>query len=225
MNNFLDQANHLLSQREGFQKWTNTSRTARWHRKLFARKWINMLINFGLLGASCSGFAAALFVGVTNYSALLGVGGFVSCAVLGFLGLAEKNQSVVTYLNPIINRESKKFGVWFKGDPCKNWGLYSKEDKIHLLHQIAQLNSDWKDVSVQLLAVINTDNLPPVWWEQMSHVIDEHLRKEKAQQHDVLQEQKFAQLQLQIQSVSAESVEVQTDNMGIKSSHNAHIRL
>ena len=204
MNQLLTQATHLLEQRKAFLQWAHTSRTARWHRKLFASKWSNAVVNATMLGVVFGGFGL-----MAKAVSQLNIGMVVSWAcvcITAFMVFLDG----MSFSNLLINKKSKKFGVRFQDGPKKSWSVLSKEDKIHLLKHIAELDGEWKDVSAQLLSLINSENIPYAWWMQMDQIVCAQLKHQHQRDHDMKQELQFAQLQSQIQHVSAESVEVET---------------
>lgn len=232
MNQLLTQATHLLEQREAFLRWAQTSRTVYWNRKLFARKWSNAVVNTAMLGLGAGGLVLMLgnvsgaLLGVPNIFTII-LTGAVCCASFSaaMSGFCESQTWCSLALNVFINKKSKKFGVQFQDGPQESWNILSKEDKIHLLKHIAELDGEWKDVAAQLLSLINSENIPYAWWVQMDRIVCAQLEHKHQRDHDMKQELQFSQLQSRIQNVSAESVEVQTDGMEIKSAHNVHIRL
>lgn len=209
----LTAATALLAQREAFQKWSQ-GRLARWH-----QNWLGSL-SLGAIGASFCGLvslggAGLMVMGISTHNtqwASVGMGISSICGGL-FLGMMVENWFPSSWCNPLINRQSTKYNVWFRQLPTKTlWGEYPQEQKTQLLSQMAQLDEQWDTVKSTALALIDGSDLPYVWWQQMEEIVNWGLTEQQEQKLQAQQKEAFicAQEHMQLQ-VHTSNVEVQTE--------------
>lgn len=212
----LHQANHLIEHREAFLLWANTSRTARWHRKICAGRWSKTAVNLAVLGL---GYATGLVVGMVSDHVILPHGPFALALSMVMITLVEPSLSVFQFFYPALNA-SKKFGVSFDLCPYKEWGPYSKNQKIELLTQMKNLDPSWKDVSIRVLELIDDENTPHVWWQQMTHTVQAQLKVQHArdEQHKSntdlreLKDQMYQNLEVTVETVPVIETQKDTPN-------------
>ena len=213
----LTAATALLAQREAFQKWSNGS-TASWHKKWFASSRTKFIM-MGLLAAVVGGFALGFkMIGIglappAPVDAVWIVGGgvvmFLSAIV--FCGVVTDDVSIKKWFDPLLNRQSKAYGVRFHTHhPRTHWGEYPQDQKTRLLSQMAQLDGSWASVKSGLLPLINSSDLPYVWWQQMEHVIEQGVEQQRARTYHTRQKDEFLRAQNQVEAQIQPSVDVET---------------
>lgn len=211
-NNPLQNATHMLEQRQAFQAWGQTG-FPRWH-----QKW---------LGSSRVGVLAAVLSSVTFLSGVglmvlgfnlqsgffLVLGMTLSVLVMSsFMSSAPTGSSLSSIFNPILNNHSKKNGVWFANESARTlWGPYPQEKKTQLLSTMAHLDERWAPIKSEVLSLINSD-LPYVWWEQMAHEIGLGLKQQHEANAHQRQQDEFIQAQTQVQSQIQPALDVSVEN-------------
>jgi len=217
----LTAATHLLAQREAFQKWSQ-GRLARWHQSWLGGLTLNTIgaLFSGLL--SLSGIAL-MAMGLSTHNKEWASLGMAFGSVFGgvCMGMMIDKWYSSSWCNPLINHQSKKYHVRFHHLPTKTlWGEYPQEKKTQLLSQMAQLDEQWDTVKSTALALIDSADLPYVWWQQMEGIVAAGLTQQQQQQIQTHQKEAFLRaqqnVQLQVHSPSVEvqserSVEAQTD--------------
>lgn len=237
IDNPLAAANHLLAHREAFQQWS-LGRTARWHKTWLASSRTKYAMG-GVLVAAILGATAGInmaLIGLAPPSAIdldpllaaplanpiLAALGFLTffVSVTVFGGVVTDDFSVKTWFNPLLNRESKRYGVWFKThQPGTLWGECSQHEKTRLLSNMAQLDESWTSVKASVLPLINAD-LPYVWWQQMEHIIEWGLKHQRASTYQTQIKNEFVRVQTQIESQIQSPVSVNVETEMLHSSPN-----
>lgn len=205
----LTAASHLLSHREEFKNWATHSRTARWHKKTAAQRWGKTVLTTALLaltgwGASVMWASMHDMHEMTNITMLML--GAVTCNVsfIAFVNTIANGLFCITEVfNPILNSESKKYGVKFNVSAQKSWGAYTQEQKMALLEQVQKLDEQWSDISAHIVCLINTTDLPYVWWGQMEQIVQQQIELQAARDEQSQKDANFIELQSHIQQTSA----------------------
>ena len=222
----LTAANHLLAQREAFQMWSQ-GRLARWHQSRLGSLTLDTIIaSFsGLLSLSGIGLMA---MGLSTHNKEWASLGMALGSVFGgaCMGMMIDKWYSSSWCNPLINHQSKKYHVRFHHLPTKTlWGEYPQEKKTQLLSQMAQLDEQWDAVKSTALALIDSSDLPYVWWQQMEEIVEAGLTQRQQQQIQAQQKGAFLRAQQHVQlQVHAPNVEVQTEsNVEVKAESDAAV--
>lgn len=212
--NPLQNATHMLEQRQEFQVWTQ-SQSPRWHQKwLGSRSWI-LPTCLAILGGST--FLGGMFLfglGMYSRSNFLTLGG-ITLSLIVATSFVNPSPGVSIFYNVFhnfLNKHSKKFGVWFANESARTlWGPYPQEKKTQLLSTMAHLDENWTPIKAEVLSLINSD-LPYVWWQQMAHEIGSGLKQQCEATTQQRQENEFVQAQTQVQSQIQPALDVKVEN-------------
>lgn len=230
LDNPLAAANHLLAHREAFQQWS-LGRTARWHKKWLASSRTKVAMNGVLLAAGVLGMVVGLKMAVMGLAppsvellanSMLAPGGILTAwvSIVVFGGVAVGGINPQTWFNPLLNRESKRYGVWFKiHQPHILWGECSQHEKTRLLSNMAHLDESWTSVKASVLPLINAD-VPYVWWQQMEDIIEKALEHQRASTYQTQIKNEFVRVQTQIESQIQSPVSVNVETEMLHSSPN-----
>lgn len=230
LDNPLAAANHLLAHREAFQQWS-LGRTARWHKKWLASSRTKVAMKGVLLAAGVVGMVVGLKMAVMGLAPpsvellanpMLAPGGILTAwvSIVVFGGVAVGGINPQTWFNPLLNRESKRYGVWFKiHQPHILWGECSQHKKTRLLSNMAHLDESWTSVKASVLPLINAD-VPYVWWQQMEDIIEKALEHQRASTYQTQIKNEFVRVQTQIESQIQSPVSVNVETEMLHSSPN-----
>lgn len=210
MDNPLAAATHLLAQREAFQQWSDGA-TARWHKKWLASPRTKFVM-MGVFAAGVCGVAQGIKIADIGGTVGLVVGLAVIMLSLIVLGcIVADDANVKMWLNPWLNRQSKTYGVTFNTHhPRTLWGEYSQDQKTHLLSQMARLDEKWAAVKAEVLSLVNTSDLPYVWWQQMEQVIEQGWEQQYARNYHLNKHNEFLRAQNKVEAQIQPSVDVET---------------
>ena len=221
--NPLQYATFMLAQREAFQNWTQGS-LAQWH-----KKWLGsprakpvMISLFGLAGLGAMGMMAHGVTGGPMAPVWFGLGVFsFSLSFIALIGVMLVDTTAASCFNPILNRHSKKYGVWFEANtPEELWGPCPQNEKTQLLSNLAKLDDRWDSIKSGVLSLITTSDLPYVWWFQLQHTIDCELRHHQHNRNQSEQHSKFIQAQTEVQAqVQRVEVEVETERHALETNN------
>jgi len=208
----LQNATHMLEQRQAFQVWTQ-SHSPRWHQKwLGARSWI-LPTCLAILGGATFLTGLSLYaLGLYSGSTILGVLGATLSVSVGvpFMCPSVDGRTFYNIFHNALNKHSKKYGVRFANEDAHTlWGPYPQKKKTQLLSSIAQLDESWAPIKAEVLSLINSD-LPYAWWQQMEHEIRSELEQEHKTNDQQRQDDEFLQAQTQVQS------QIQQDNVQVE---------
>lgn len=206
----LQTATHMLEQHHAFQAWSQ-SYFPRWHQKWLGSLRTKPVVEV-FLGLTVLFGLGIMALGVAFLSPILAAGGASLTIVSGatLITMADANISLSNILNSIVSHHSKKFGVLFKSKtPDVLWGAYPQEQKTRLLSKMAQLDQHWDGIKSRVLSLINTPDLPYVWWQNMEHTIVCAVNQQHQQTAHQRNEQEFARIQSQIQLQIQPALDVQ----------------
>lgn len=212
--NPLQNATHMLEQRQAFQAWTQTD-SPRWHQKwLGSRSWISSTCLASLGGSAFLGGMFLFWLGMYSRSNFLSLVGITSSLIVAvsFMNPSPDVSIFHSVFHNFLNKHSKKFGVWFARKSAHTlWGPYPQEKKTQLLSILAQLGESWAPIKAEVLSLINSD-LPYVWWQQMEHEVRSGLEQECKANAQQRQDDEFLQAQTQVQSQIQPTLDVKVEN-------------
>lgn len=230
LDNPLAAANHLLAHREAFQQWS-LGRTARWHKKWLASSRTKVVMNGVLFAASVLGMMVGMKMAamglappssVLTSNPMFAPGGMLTAfvSIVVFSGVAVGGINTQTWFNPLLNRQSKRYGVWFKHHPPHIlWGECSQHEKTCLLSNMAKLDESWTSVKASVLPLINAD-VPYVWWQQMEQAVERGLEYQRASTYQTQIKNEFVRVQTQIEAQIQSPVSVNVETEMLHSSPN-----
>lgn len=215
MNTFnspLQNATHMLEQRQAFQAWSQTNFPL-WHQKWLGSSRVGILTGavMGLTGLAGIGLTA---LGYHSRSAVLSASGITlfMLSAGAFMSPAPDGLMLNNVCNEILNRHSKKYGVRFKNENASTlWGSYPQNKKTLLLSSMAQLDESWAPIKADVLSMINSD-LPYVWWQQMEYEIGCELKQQYEANTHHRQQDEFIQAQTQVQSQIQPALDINIEN-------------
>lgn len=212
--NPLQNATHMLEQRQAFQAWTQTD-SPRSHQKwLGSRSWILSTCSAILGGSAFLGGMFLFWLGMHSRSNFLTLVGITLSLIIAtsFISASSDVSIFHNIFHNFLNKHSKKFGVWFARESGRTlWGPYPQEKKTQLLSILAQLGESWAPIKAEVLSLINSD-LPYVWWQQMEHEVRSGLDQECKANAQQRQDDEFLQAQTQVQSQIQPTLDVKVEN-------------
>lgn len=208
---YFQAATHMLEQKELFIKWMSHNAIAKWHRKWFTSPASEYAINS--LYALTVG--ASFFQAFSAFPSSMGIASLLVSAVASALWLVRcvDGQEVVApaLINPLMTLQSNTFGVRFKGSARQMWAVCSAEEKLALLNSLNAMDESWNCIKSQLLDVLQTDQLPSVWWMSIQNLIDAELALQIQKNQISSQQQQLAQMHNQMHNDLHGAVKVENE--------------
>lgn len=211
--NPLHSATHMLEQHQAFQAWSQT-RFPLWHQKWLGSSRAGVLTG-GLMGLTCLAGVGLMVLGFNSRSAVLSGLGFtlLMLSAGAFMSPAPDGFMLNNVCNEMLSRHSKEHGVLFQTEQAHIlWGAYPQGKKTLLLSNMAQLDESWAPIKAEVLSLINTSDLPYVWWQQMEYEVALGLKQQHEATAQQRQENEFIQAQTQVQSQIQAALDVTVEN-------------